>query len=196
MKDEALAKYEQEREKYWEKELVGKSPKETAQIIAQYETLATKDPLTGLSNLIDFADRFKGFSDGAFRRGSHVFIAFLDFDDLKKVNDSQGHKAGDELLKRGTNLLRSAFRISDLLGRKQGDEFLAALEFESQNYGEDKVVSSLQRVVNNLAESGISVSIGLSEYKKGENLDEVIDRADRNMRVDKIQRKAGRDFNK
>lgn len=184
----------EERRSYWKKQIQTRDPEEIATILAEMEARATRDQLTGLPNETEFRDRFAEFSGGAFRRGSRVFVAFLDFDDLKKINDDKGHKMGDHLLLKGVSLFKSSFRTSDLLGRKQGDEFLAALEFESINYQESIVVNLLQRVVSTLAEGGVSVSIGISEFKRGENIDDVINRADRNMQVDKKLRKAGRDF--
>ena len=74
----------EERRSYWKKQIQTRDPEEIATILAEMEARATRDQLTGLPNETEFRDRFAEFSGGAFRRGSRVFVAFLDFDDLKK----------------------------------------------------------------------------------------------------------------
>lgn len=183
------------RNEFWAKEINGKTVGEVAQIIADFEERATRDKLTGLVNRDEFEKQFETVASGAERRDSDVYVCFFDFDDLKKTNDEKGHSAGNELLKNGTMLLKSALRSSDLLGRIGGDEFAAALEVTDGVLERESFVEDLtQRIVSNLAEGGVSISVGISKYNKEEGLVGALDRAEKNMKLDKTDRKAGRDF--
>jgi len=186
----------EDRSDYWRKTINGKTVAEIADIITSFEQRATRDKLTGLINKDEFEIELKGFNAGARRRGSDVYILFLDFDDLKAINDRQGHEAGNELFKRGSDLLKSCFRPSDLLCRLHGDEFAAALEIANPEVNPDNMEGLIQRVVSNLGESGISISIGLHKFSEDEDLNDALALAERNMKLDKVDRKAGREFAK
>jgi diguanylate cyclase (GGDEF)-like protein len=181
-----------DRKEYWSKQIEGKTVGEIADIISSFEVRATRDKLTGLINRGEFENEFNSLAEDARRRGNSVYVLFLDFDDLKKVNDSEGHAAGDELLKKGSAILRSSLRPLDLLGRIGGDEFAAALEI--QNDDEDIHEKIMQRIVTNSTMGGTSISVGISKYNSGDNLSDVIKKAEINMKMDKTDRKAGRDF--
>lgn len=183
------------RNEFWAKEINGKTVGEVAQLIADFEERATRDKLTGLVNRDEFEKQFEAVVSGAERRGSDIYVCFFDFDDLKKVNDEKGHSAGNDLLKNGTVLLKSALRSSDLLGRIGGDEFAAALEVDSGVPERESFIEDLtQRIVSNLAEGGVSISVGISKYGKEDGLVGALDRAEKNMKLDKTDRKVGRDF--
>jgi diguanylate cyclase (GGDEF)-like protein len=179
---------------YWLGVIKDKTPEEIAGLIADCEHRATRDKLTGLINKDEFTEQFKGFVDGANRRGSEVYVFFLDFDDLKKTNDQLGHKEGDRLLKDGALILKSVFRSNDLLGRLHGDEFAAAIEVKKNGIKQDEPEYITQRIVSALATGGISISIGISKYESGSDLDDLLSKAGKNMRIDKTDRRAGRDF--
>ena len=87
------------------------------------ERQALHDPLTGLPNRLLFGDRIEQAIAGAERRGSRFAILMMDLDRFKEVNDSLGHKAGDELLKEVGARLQGAMRASDTAARLGGDEF-------------------------------------------------------------------------
>jgi len=184
----------EDRSTYWRKEIDGKTVSEIADIIVGLEQRATRDRLTGLINKDEFLKEFNSFSEGALRRGSSVYVFFLDFDDLKKVNDAEGHKAGDELLKRGSEVLKSSLRSSDLLARIGGDEFAAALETGYTDAYQNKPEDIVQRIVSSSTNKGISISVGISKFEQGDDLNDVLDEAEKNMKFDKGDRKAGRDF--
>ena len=185
----------EDRNSYWRKEIDGKTVAEIAEIISGFERRATRDSLTGLINREEFGKEFTAFSEGALRRGSDVYVLFFDFDDLKKVNDNEGHQAGDELLKNGSQLIKSSLRSSDLIARLGGDEFAAALETKDGDPDRKDPEVVVQRIVSNLTNSGVSISVGVCKFRRGDILDDVINKAERNMKFDKVDRKAGRDFN-
>jgi diguanylate cyclase (GGDEF)-like protein len=86
------------------------------------------DPLTGLANRSLVLDHLRLALARAGRRSSLAAVIFLDLDDFKPINDTLGHRAGDEILVRIAERLRSAVRPSDTLGRWGGDEFVVVCE--------------------------------------------------------------------
>src|SRR5213075_2275966 len=94
---------------------------------ARLAYLAQFDPLTALPNRALLADRFSLMIVQARRRGAALGVLFIDLDDFKLVNDTQGHAAGDELLKETAKRLQSAVRDGDTVARISGDEFAVIL---------------------------------------------------------------------
>ena len=89
---------------------------------------AHHDPLTGLQNRALFMDRLKHASARANREGSRVGVLFTDLDNFKVVNDSLGHKAGDQLLIAIAGRLEADLRPGDTAARIGGDEFTILAE--------------------------------------------------------------------
>ena len=88
---------------------------------------AATDSLTGLLNRGSFITRLDAELARAARYGRAFTLAYVDLDNFKAVNDLEGHDAGDELLRRVADALRSSTRQTDVLGRLGGDEFAAVL---------------------------------------------------------------------
>lgn len=89
---------------------------------------ASHDALTGLINRREIEHRLDRLLSDARRRGSRHALCFLDLDQFKIVNDTCGHTAGDELLKRLARELPLRLRARDAIGRLGGDEFAILLE--------------------------------------------------------------------
>ena len=89
--------------------------------------LAQHDPLTGLPNRLLLHDRLSRAIASARRRASALAVLFLDVDRFKRVNDSLGHAAGDQLLKSIADRLTVRVRDSDTVCRYGGDEFVVLL---------------------------------------------------------------------
>ena len=85
--------------------------------------LSVTDELTGLVNRRGFYDQCETAIPGAAR----IFVAFLDVDGLKRVNDAHGHAAGDAMLADFAGVLRACFGPADILARLGGDEFCALM---------------------------------------------------------------------
>ncbi len=100
---------------------------ERAQNEARIVQLAHFDALTGLPNLTLLKDRVAHAMGMAQRSGSQVALMFLDLDHFKNVNDTLGHRIGDELLVQLSRRLKSVLRDEDTLSRMGGDEFIFVL---------------------------------------------------------------------
>jgi diguanylate cyclase (GGDEF)-like protein/PAS domain S-box-containing protein len=130
---------------------------------------AHHDYLTGLPNRVYFHDRLEQAIDKAKRDNSILALLFIDLDHFKEINDSLGHKAGDEVLKIVTNTLQDTIRKEDTIARLGGDEFIIIMEGLSQ--AQDASVLA-QKLLEKLAhpiivesnELYISSSIGISLY--------------------------------
>ena len=130
--------------------------------------LAEYDALTGLPNRLLLQDRLQQALRRSSRTGRAIALLFIDLDGFKRVNDTLGHAAGDELLRQVSSHLTEGLRSSDTAGRLAGDEFLILLE-DYQNGGPDpaavatRLLANLGRVYE-LPEgkATISASIGIA----------------------------------
>ena len=151
--------------------------------------MSTHDSLTDLYNRAFFEVELARFERG---RIFPVSIVMADVDGLKTVNDTRGHRAGDELLKRAAQVLREAFRTDDVVARIGGDEFAVILP------GAD--IRVVERIIGRGRESigehnedypdfPLSMSLGTAEGEKGDLLVNVQRRADTLMYEEKLQKK-------
>jgi diguanylate cyclase (GGDEF)-like protein len=152
------------------------------------ERLALADALTDLPNRRGWWDAVRREAARCTREDRTALIAVVDLDDLKTVNDSDGHLAGDLLLVQAARSLRSALRAGDLVGRVGGDEFAVFAVS-----GEDR---SIVVVVNRLREAldaaGIRASIGYVTVDPGADTTACYAEADDAMYEDKARRKGSR----
>ena len=98
------------------------------EIERQLERLAQNDTLTGLPNRHMFNDGIAAALRRSQRSGTHVALLFLDIDAFKRINDSLGHGAGDDVLREFARRLKASVRATDLVARLAGDEFVVVLE--------------------------------------------------------------------
>jgi diguanylate cyclase (GGDEF)-like protein len=135
----------------------------------QIEYQAFHDALTGLPNRALLLDRIEHASKIADREKSKVAVLFLDLDDFKKVNDTEGHEAGDALLKMVAEKIKNSLREQDTLSRLGGDEFVVLLEGIKGTSGIsdlcERLIESLTQPfqINGRAHF-IGTSIGISCY--------------------------------
>jgi diguanylate cyclase (GGDEF)-like protein len=117
--------------------------------------------------------------DRARRYSESLVLAFLDVDHLKRVNDTEGHAAGDELLRAVGAALLQHLRSYDVVVRYGGDEFVCALP----GLPVAETTRRLRAVGATLTDAvpGASVSFGMAELCPDDTLDDVIARADRAM---------------
>jgi two-component system cell cycle response regulator len=91
------------------------------------ESLALKDPLTGLANRRLLAERMSLALDHARRNNSSMAVVYLDLDGFRQINNTLGHGAGDALLKKVAGRLVATVREEDTVARLGGDEFIIGL---------------------------------------------------------------------
>jgi diguanylate cyclase (GGDEF)-like protein len=109
--------------------------------------MAHHDALTGLPNRSLLDDRIRQAMLQAQRYGSHVTVVFMDLDNFKLVNDTLGHKAGDELLKTIATRMVGSVRQTDTVVRLGGDEFVLVL------LGQSDPAESITRVLHKIREA-------------------------------------------
>ncbi len=102
--------------------------------------LAFYDPLTRLPNRIALLDRLQHALSSSRRHGEHGALMFLDLDNFKTLNDTQGHDIGDRLLQQVAQRLQACVRGEDTVARLGGDEFVVLLE----ELGDDAGYAALQ----------------------------------------------------
>lgn len=111
-------------------------------------------------------------------------LAFIDIDDFKEINDVHGHLIGDKVLKLLAQTLK---RLQDcFITRYAGDEFLVLSNLKTLGQIEEKLLTILKNLKSTGLKSGdsvftISFSYGLSSFSKGENIKDIIEKADTNM---------------
>ncbi|MGZ4253699.1 MAG: sensor domain-containing protein [Solirubrobacteraceae bacterium] len=128
---------------------------------------ALHDPLTGLPNRALFLDRLQISLANSRRRRGTVAVLFLDIDNFKVINDSLGHRAGDELLSMVATRISAALRPGDTVARFGGDEFVVLAE---QISGVQDAVVIAERISSTfnepfsleLGENFVSASIGIA----------------------------------
>lgn len=89
---------------------------------------ATHDPLTGLPNRALICERIDTSLQRTVRHGSNVALLFIDLDGFKEINDSYGHRTGDDILKEVASRLLEEVRAGDTVARLAGDEFIILCE--------------------------------------------------------------------
>ena len=153
----------------------------------QLRHLASHDALTGLPNRLLLDDRI-GQAIAHSQRHSHEFaVLVIDLDRFKLINDSLGHRAGDELLREVALRLKSAVRAVDTTARVGGDEFVVLLDgpltqAEAVEIGTRaiKVMEPSLRLLG--IDVHISASIGIAFYPRdGASVDTLLARADAAM---------------
>lgn len=138
--------------------------------------LATHDDLTGLYNRRYALTLLEQQMSLATRYGKNLCIAMLDLDWFKQINDSYGHMAGDNVLRKFGLLCKTSLRRSDVIGRVGGEEFLLIL---SHTAGEDayQVLDTLRSKMAGLSklvgipQVKVTISIGIAQYEQDDSLE-------------------------
>lgn len=155
--------------------------------------MATVDMLTGIPNRQHFLALGHREIARVQRTGEPLALCMIDIDRFKSINDTHGHAAGDEALKRMAATLAKSLRSADICGRLGGEEFAFLLPETALNDAR-QVAERLREDVANIAalpvastaaaapgpaqEQSITVSIGVCQLRDGESLDQLMVRAD------------------
>ncbi|WP_236830076.1 GGDEF domain-containing protein [Blastococcus sp. KM273128] len=137
----------------------------------QLRKAAATDPLTGVANRRAWEEQAAGHLSRAARTGEPVTFAILDLDDFKEVNDREGHRAGDDLLRELTASWRRRLRRADVLGRYGGDEFVLCLP-ATDEHAAWQLVAALEEV------HPFTWTAGVAAAARGDELATVLARAD------------------
>ncbi|HEV2924161.1 MAG TPA: GGDEF domain-containing protein [Solirubrobacteraceae bacterium] len=146
---------------------------ERVDLLARLERIAHTDELTGLLNRRAWQEELPREMARAKRQHWPLCVAMLDIDGLKKLNDSRGHHAGDQLLKQNAAAWSSALRPVDRLARYGGDEFAAVLT--------GCRLDDAQKLVERLADAtpdDHSFSVGIAEWDGTQDVHALMAEAD------------------
>lgn len=154
--------------------------------VAELERLVVCDTLTPLFNRRHFMEELDRWCWRAHRYGGEYGLLFIDVDNLKAVNDSNGHLAGDMLLTAIAKALLGAVRRSDLVARVGGDEFAILLDTIPENELPGKALHIAKYVSKLKIEHqgrtlSPSISTGFTPLEPGIKPSELLLRADRSM---------------
>jgi two-component system cell cycle response regulator len=156
---------------------------------ARLESLLREDALTGLSNRRAVLTQLAGMVSAARRHGHPLSIAILDLDHFKRINDSYGHKVGDDVLVAAAHAMGTHLRAEDQLGRLGGEEFLVLLpdtDTEAAGHVAEKLRAEVATAPTSVP---VTVSIGVATWD-GEAPEDLLHRADEALYAAK---EAGRD---
>ncbi len=165
----------------------------SAAYLAEIESLAFRDPLTGLLNrrrLYELLPAALAEARGD-RRG--VAVLYLDIDGFKQINDNYGHTAGDAVLSEVARTLHALQSEGDLTARLGGDEFLVVLTGLDEQDASNRAATLAEQYRGALRAEvrghALTVSIGVSTYPyDGSDVDALLHAADLRMYADKSQR--------
>ncbi len=155
------------------------------------------DELTGLLNRRGFYLLALSAMQSAHNHDRSCLLAFVDIDGLKRVNDQQGHDAGDELIKDASTVLRSALRKSDVVARMGGDEFCALVTGSDSDPLElrDRINTSFRDFAASADRPyRLSASVGIVQSSPSDcdSLDALLAQADEQMYQDKRSKRENR----
>ena len=139
---------------------------------------ADTDPLTSLGNRRYFYRRLMNELREIKETKHFSVLALVDVDNFKRINDTVGHTAGDQVLIRISNIFRENVGLRDSIIRWGGDEF--AFIFSGSSIGEARIIMErIRKQINaDPLVHGITISAGLAEIKEQMNIDQVLSQAD------------------
>ncbi|MEX0835013.1 MAG: GGDEF domain-containing protein, partial [Nitriliruptor sp.] len=137
---------------------------------------ARQDPLTELGHHATFQEELRARL-AATPPGHQVALLLVDVDNFKAINDRDGHRAGDRILREVSHALASVLRAGDQLYRIGGDEFTTVLEVGGLAEAEDIA----RRMIVAARRGPTTVSVGVAIAADGEGADDLVDRADEAM---------------
>lgn len=154
--------------------------------ISELEKLADQDSLIDISNRRAFVREMTRMISYSDRYGINSSLIFLDMNDLKVINDTMGHKAGDQALVHVAKVMQSNLRDSDIIGRLGGDEFgiiLPKANEHNANQKAEQIVGALEKnpLVINGRNITLKVAYGIYPLHSGLSPDQALDHADKKM---------------
>jgi len=146
----------------------------------QLMQLATKDPLTGAGNRRSLDAKLDDVVNNRQRTGTAASMLLIDLDHFKKVNDVHGHRVGDQILKRVTEIVNLRIRVTDSLYRIGGEEFVVVLEGQDTERAK-RLAEQLRTLVHEnelVPDRSLTISLGVAELLTDETANDWMHRAD------------------
>ncbi|MEO8897619.1 MAG: GGDEF domain-containing protein [Candidatus Dormibacter sp.] len=159
----------------------------------RYAREARIDPLTGLDNRAGWESQVASEEARRHRYPRPVTVVSADLDNLKAVNDSFGHEAGDRLIRAAADLLRQQARAADRIARVGGDEFLILMP-ETDADGASRYLARVRAAARRMRltdDAELRLSLGAATAREGESLVSTLGRADAAMYGAKRRRVRG-----
>ncbi len=156
---------------------------------SKLETMAKTDKLTSLMNRQLFDVIFAHALVNIGRHTTGLSLAIFDLDNFKKINDNQGHLAGDRVLQETARLAQNQIRKSDVIARWGGDEFVILLQkcdLETATRLLNEIREQISKELSN-DNLQVSISAGIAEYQPGDTCDTLLARADKHLYLAKQQ---------
>lgn len=145
------------------------------------ELMAVTDGLTGLYNHRFIFERLEEEIAKVARYGRPLSIIMLDIDNFKQVNDTFGHRAGDEVILSVAHAIMASLRKTDVAGRYGGEEFLVLLpetDLKAAHIVAEKIRNTVALLQFETKDLAVTISAGVAEAEKGESFEALINRAD------------------
>ena len=175
--EDRKVEYQEKLEKLLE---INKKQKEE---IGSAKQVAYRDPLTGVKSKNAYVEAVEKLNDSIKKEIiTDLGIMVFDLNDLKTVNDTLGHEAGDQYIKDGCMMICNKFAHSPVF-RIGGDEFAVILQGSDFDNRESLISEFENEVVENLKEDKVVVASGLEIYdpNKDKSVDDIFERADKKM---------------
>ena len=156
---------------------------ELANALVRIQILATRDELTGLINRRHMLELMEQERQRGVRSGQSFCISVIDIDSFHQINEQHGPAFADELLRRFANEALNVIRISDLLSRWDGKEFLLMLSDTRASMGRLSIERLRERIQMLPLEAAgevlhMSFSAGVTEHRAGESVSQTVQRAE------------------
>ena len=163
-----------------------------AQAVSRIQELATRDELTGLPNRRHMLELMEQELRRCVRSGHTFCLAVIDIDHFKRINDEHGHAVGDEVLRQLAHEMQGQLRMSDVLARWGGEEFVAMLSDSRAALARGGIERLREHVMHQHCQAdglvlAVTVSVGLAEHRAGESVAQTLERADRALYDAKAQ---------
>lgn len=159
----------------------------------QLEIMSKTDSLTGLLNVRSMSEVLTKILRAAERRSETVSVVYIDVNDFKTINDTEGHHRGDEILRGVGESIKKVSRLEDNCYRYGGDEFCILLPNCNKEEANEIYVSRLKSELKKRFES-VTLSVGIVETgpDKYDEAEVMIRKADEQMYIDKMKYKAAK----
>jgi diguanylate cyclase (GGDEF)-like protein len=154
-----------------------------ADLLEQVQQLASRDELTGTLNRRALMAALEREHSRAERSGAACSIAMIDLDHFKRINDTRGHAAGDEVLRELAATVHDTMRATDVFGRYGGEEFLMIVIGDAPALA----LTVMERIRTAVAaknwssiapDLSVTLSAGVASHRKGETVEQLLHRAD------------------